>query len=102
VTILGPRCLLESIKKLVETTYLVQMSRVNKPDRLTAVDDLRERTMKKNIFDVVELMNCLSHETTSERTVQTIVGLTTERLIVVDPRPLGKALTNATSLVALQ
>jgi hypothetical protein len=101
VTILGPRCLLESIKKLVETSYLVQMSRVNKPDRLTAVDDLRERTMKKNIFDV-ELMNRLSRETTSERTVQTIVDLTTERLIVVNPRPLGKALTNATSLVALQ
>jgi hypothetical protein len=101
VTILGPRCLLESIKKLVETSYLVQMSRVNKPDRLTAVDDLRERTMKKNIFDV-ELMNRLSRETTSERTVQTIVDLTTERLIVVNPRPLGKAQTNATSLVALQ
>jgi hypothetical protein len=54
-TVLGPRSLLETIKRLVKTTDIIHMRRINNLGRLLTINCLCKSTMQESILHV-ELM----------------------------------------------
>lgn len=79
------------------------MCGVNKSGRLAAINCLSESAMKKSIFYVQLMDGPLAGEGNGEHcTHGGWLDHWTERLIIVDIRPLGKAPKNPVSLVSIE